>query len=229
MKKYLISVLVLTAVLFSNCKKHDEAYKEDFPSTYLSSEWHSGAVKLFSKNGEISDAKTINSFIERRGAGNTLYFGNQVVDSFTSRVAMYTPDSVVFDTNTGRYICRLTQSGNVRLLQYRDTITTYSGYSYEGLMYILKVKNGFSQYLPLYEEVSHDIIPRYRVKPVFPMQRTADGMEITFINSVLYPPNWSPTVQFYVNRFTGKGYSGIAENDTLLIQERTLIMKKRSS
>jgi len=228
MQKYLISVAIVLITLITSCKKHDGSYKENFPTTYYSTEWHAGPVKLFSKNGEITDANIIASFIDRRDAAKELYFGTQVIDSFAYRIMMYTPDSVTFNMEGVPYKCRLNESGNFRSLQYRDTISTYANNTYEGAMYLLQIRNGFSQYPPLYEEVSHDVFPRYRVKPLFPMQRTADGMEVKFINSVLCVPNWHPTVQFYVNVFSGKGNGALAESDTLLIQERTLIMKKRN-
>src|ERR1700745_888544 len=104
MQKYLILILTLTS-LIASCKKHDDSYKENFPTIYSSTAFTAGPVKLFSKNGEITDAYAIASFIERHDAGKLLYFGTQVVDSFTYRIMMYSPDSVIFSMIGAPYRC----------------------------------------------------------------------------------------------------------------------------
>ena len=53
-------------------------------------------------------------------------------------------------------------------------------------------------------------------------------MEVTFINSLLFGTDWFPRVQIYVATLNANGYTQLAENDTLLIQERVLVMKKRN-
>lgn len=227
MQKYLI--LSLVALIFLACNKNDQGtYLESFPTIYSSAEWRSGPVRLFTKSGEVTDINSITHFIERHDVGKQLYFGNQLVDSFYYQVRTYKPDSVWFYMEGVPYKCRMVQSGNARLLISRDTTRFYANNSYESSPYLMQVRHGFSNFLPLYEMLSDVAFPPYRVQPVFPMKRTEAGMEATFINSVLCEPNWFPQVQIYVTTLNANGYSVLAENDSLLIQERVLVMKKRN-
>ena len=227
MQKYL--TLLLLALGFLACNKNDhDTYIETFPTTYSSAEWRSGPVKLFTKSGEITDINTIAHFIERREAGKQLYFGTQIVDSFDYHIRMIKQDSVWFSMAGVPYKCSMVESGNARFLIYKDTISYYIGNNYEGGTYLMQIRNGFSNFPPLYESLSNESIPKYRVKPVFIMRRNGQDMQVTFINSLLCQPNWFPIVQTYVNTLNTNGYSVLAENDTLLIQERVLLMKKRN-
>jgi hypothetical protein len=227
MQKYL--TLFLLALGFLACNKNNhETYIETFPTIYSSAEWRSGPVRLFTKSGEITDNSTIAELIQRRDVGKQLYFGTQGIDSFTYQLRTIRSDSVWFYMMGVPYKCRMIQSWNARLLISRDTIGFYANNSYEWSPYLMQVRNGFSNYPPLYEMLSDGAFPKYRVQPVFPMQRTNTGMEATFINSVLIQPNWMPVVQNYVTTLNANGYSQLAENDTLLIQERVLVMKKRN-
>jgi hypothetical protein len=227
MQKYLI--LLLVALVFLACNKNDhDTYIESFPTVYSSAEFRSGPVRLFAKSGEITDINSITAFIDRRDAGKLLYFGKQLVDSFYYQIWMKKPDSVSFFIMGIPYKCSMVQSGNARLLIYKDTLSFYANNSYEGATYFMQLRNGFSNYQPLYETLSNESFPKFRVKPVYPMRRTSEGMEVTTINSLLCQPFWHPIVETYVNTLNANGYSQLAENDSLLIQERVLVMKKRN-
>jgi hypothetical protein len=225
MQKNLIPFLLI--LILPACNKNKDAiYHEVFPATYSSAEWRYGKARLFTRNGEIADYNTIRSIITR----NNLIMnpGTSItLDSFSTQVRFFNEDSVRLMLAGVPYLCRLKEVGNARFLTYKDTISVYMNSDYEGATYLMQIRNSFSGFPPLYESISNEPFPRYRVKPVFTMRRTNEGMEMTFIYSALCKRNYAPTEQSYVNTLNDKGYSVLKDGDSLLIQEQVLLMKRR--
>lgn len=225
MKRIYLSLLIMLA--FCACNKNSHKYdKETYPARYDYSESRPGAARLFTKNGEVKDEKTIGGFIERRDAAKLLYFKPLSIWDFSCTVELFNQDSVRFSTS-GYTKCSLFEWGNDRYLIAKDTLSMPTNSAYDHQYYLMQVRNSFSNHQPLYETLIGDWFPQHRFKPVYYMRHTPEGLEVPFIYSLLFPPDWNPTIQTYVNTLNEKGYTSIADKDTLLVQEIVSVLKKK--
>ncbi len=208
-------------------------------SVYYSSQLKNiGSVRLFTKDGEITNAQIISSFISRLGTENEYLKIGGTTESYTFLDA---PIHAMFlsgnkcNINGSEPTFFSTLDGKVEKLadaiKITDSDTLTESFSEDDLL-LYRVVSGLRKYTPKYELKTTISADELEVKTLSELYLTNNGakLDMPFVCG-LYKreqgSNGHLEEYFQINnKYNGKGHANLSIGDTLAIQEYTVTLSR---
>ena len=208
-------------------------------SVYYSSQLkNSGSVRLFTKDGEITNAQIISSFVSRLGTENEYLKIGGTTEAYTFLDApihaMFLPGNkcningshpTFFSTIDGK-VEKLTDAIKIT---GPDTLT--ESFSEDALL-LYKVVSGLRKYTPKYEQKTTISADELELKTLSELYLTNNGvkLDMPFICGLYKREQGSngPFEEYFQinNKYKGNGHVNLSIGDTLAIQEYIVTLSK---
>jgi len=225
-----IKLLVFLLLLgLSSCKEEDNNELVSYPITYTNVPVTESSFKVFTKSGEITNTITANIFINKYGyfltGMNNYNFEGKVTLTF------FSPDSVELSMLDSDNTDTLTVYNKPELiyLEKKDTTLLPFAISMDGRRSFI---NNIFEYKPLYYEEfamplssGYDMIAKY--KKCYYVKRDGENLILPMLDVLYKYDNLSYTFSNAINNvFSREFISDLDTNDTLIIKEYSLKLKK---
>jgi len=222
----LITILLLALTTFA-CKKEDSY---TYSGIYISQRAEISAIRLFSKNGEISDQAKIQRYIKRADPNFFIHNYDTIIDMTNRIVIEFLPDkkatvTILNNSETNKVIEKngiiyfesdqISTRYNFTADPFYDKIYTYFPFYYETIP--LSSASGFyskTEYKHCYyTKGQKEVI----VFPLVSYMYTRDDAA----NNYLMEANWNVN-----NEFNEDSYQSFAITDTLAVQQIFVVIEK---
>ncbi|MCE5174912.1 MAG: hypothetical protein ABFC90_01045 [Bacteroidales bacterium] len=225
MDKYIKPLIFLLLISFSSCKEEENNESVSYPIIYTNVPVTENCFKVFTKNGEITDFITINNLINKYAdflvGMNKYNLEGKVTLTYLSSesVELYMLDSDNTDT--------LAVHNKPELIYWEEKDTTCQpiGTNLDDRFFMYKYK-------PLYYEefaipLSSGYTTAVRYKQCYYAKRDEENFILPMLDFLYKHDNLFCTYGIAINNvFSRKSISNFGTNDTLIINEYSLKLKR---
>jgi len=195
--------------------------------TYAALGQEVGAVRLFTRSGEIKNTTTINNFVKRQDKSG--YFVLNTKSSLYgitgTSLEFLSPDEAVYHYLSNQFPVNVIKRDNVLYLESKDT-TELSVYIYNK---DVNIYTKILTYTPLYADtlVSDTYLHTIKTKDCFYLTQKDDIIKFPRLSYVYVEPYSKQAGMYINNTFNGECVNLLNDLDTLAIQQTAILFLKK--